>query len=380
MSFRLIEVRSDINNKKMLDAIVEKKSVLDSWNIINNESKIKYSILAREENVQEITDAIMTTLGYTNTIRVIVTSVEATMPKFEEKKEEDVVDTTSIAEKVQESKMGIVKNSVSITPKLDRISREELYENIEKGAILNKNFLMFVFFSIIVGAIGIIEDNTTIVIGSMVIAPLLGPVMAFVFAIAIADEELMTRSTRTTLAGLGLSLLISICAGFIWYYNFGDVIYKSTELMDRTTVHFGDLALALMSGAAAALSITSGMASALVGVVIAVAILPPVATVGIMIGAGNFTLATSALLLLMVNLVCINLSAQIIFMIKKVTPRTSGEKYVARNAIIGNLVVTFILIGLLSIAIYFIEDIKRLKGYTINEGEDSNSFYMEKIL
>lgn len=149
--------------------------------------------------------------------------------------------------------------------------------------------------------------------------------------------------------------------------------------MNRTSVHFGDIVLALMSGAAAALSITSGAASALVGVMVAVAILPPIASFGIMLGMGNFTLAMSSSILVMVNLVCINLSAQIIFIVKKVTPRTPSEKYAAKNSILGNFLVTLVLMGLLLIAIYFIEDIKKMQGYVIEEGKSYSDYIIEDV-
>jgi len=363
MAYRLVEVRSGVDNKKLLDAISSKKSVIDFWSTVNTEDKIRYSILVREEDVQEITDAITTTLGYKNSTRVIVSSVEATMPN----PDADEIDPNGVLVQKQEDKKD-KKDDENKAIKLSRISREELYEAVSKGAVLNKNFLMFVLFSMVVAAIGMIESNSTIVIGSMVIAPLLGPIMAFTFAVAVGDETLASKATITNLVGLFLSFIISVIAGFLWKNYLGNGLFDSFELMSRTRVQFGDLALALMSGAAAALSLTTGTASALVGVMVAVAILPPVATVGIMVGSGNLLLALSAFILLMVNLVCINLSAQIIFMIQQVTPRTPEEKINAKSAIAGNLFITLILIVILSIAIYFVGEVRGFSSYitTIN--------------
>jgi len=96
----------------------------------------------------------------------------------------------------------------------------------------------------------------------------------------------------------------------------------SVELLARTSVGLDGVLLALASGLAAALSLTTGLSSVLVGVMVAVALLPPTATAGIMLGAGNFELATGALLLLAVNVVCVNIAAKLVFLFRGVRPRT----------------------------------------------------------
>jgi len=126
----------------------------------------------------------------------------------------------------------------------------------------------------------------------------------------------------------------------------------SPELLSRTRVGFDSIALALVSGAAAVLSLASGISSVLVGVMVAVALLPPGATMGIMLGAGKFDLAYGALLLLAVNIVCVNLSAKLVFWFKGVQPRTWYEKQKAKkymNVFIGVWVVS---LGILAFAIY----------------------------
>jgi uncharacterized membrane protein len=106
----------------------------------------------------------------------------------------------------------------------------------------------------------------------------------------------------------------------------------SPELLARTNVGLDSVALALASGAAAVLSITTGLPSVLVGVMVAVALLPPAAALGLMLAGEQFTLATGAGLLLAVNVVCLNLSAKLVFLIRGVRPRTWWEKKKARRA------------------------------------------------
>jgi uncharacterized membrane protein len=103
--------------------------------------------------------------------------------------------------------------------------------------------------------------------------------------------------------------------------------------------------LALASGAAAVLSQITGLSSALVGVMVAVALLPHAATLGMMLGSGNLSAAIGAALLLAVNIVCINLSAKLMFLFKGVRPRTWLEKSRARQSV--TIYTTFWILSLL---------------------------------
>jgi uncharacterized membrane protein len=105
-----------------------------------------------------------------------------------------------------------------------------------------------------------------------------------------------------------------------------------TELVARTEVGLDSVVLALAAGAAAVLSLTTGLSSVLVGVMVAVALLPPAVVLGLMLGSGQFALAAGAGLLLAVNLVCVNLASNVVFLVKGVYPRTWFEQQRARRA------------------------------------------------
>ncbi|MGB5669375.1 MAG: DUF389 domain-containing protein, partial [Sedimenticolaceae bacterium] len=110
------------------------------------------------------------------------------------------------------------------------------------------------------------------------------------------------------------------------------MLVASSEILARTDVGLDGAALALASGAAAVLSLTTGLSSTLVGVMVAVALLPPTATMGMLVGAGHLQLAGGALLLLAVNVVCVIVAAKIVFMAKEVKPRTWHERQQARQS------------------------------------------------
>lgn len=180
---------------------------------------------------------------------------------------------------------------------------------------------MLVVLSTIVAAIGLIESNVAVVIGAMVIAPLLGPNLAFGLGTALGDISLMRKSALTTSAGISLAVALSVVIGIFWPFD-----VSSPELAARTNVWLDSVALALASGAAAALSLTTGLSSVLVGVMVAVALLPPAVTLGIMLGLGNINLALGAGLLLAINVVCVNLAIKVVFFLKDIRPRTWWEK------------------------------------------------------
>lgn len=282
-------------------------------------------MLVADEQTQKVLDALEGYLTSDPEARILVIPVEASLPR------------PSITEEEMERHRA---RALAIT-------REELYDDTEKNARLDSTFLVLVFLSTIVAAIGLIEDNVAVVIGAMVIAPLLGPNIALALGTALGDTALMWQSLRTNLTGLGVTLVLSVIIALFWPLD----NIESRELLSRTDVGLDSVALALASGAAAALSLTTGLSSVLVGVMVAVALLPPAATFGLMLGSGQLAMATGAGLLLFVNIVCINFAAKLVFLVKGIHPRTWWEKQKARQSMITYLVIwaisLIILIGLI---------------------------------
>ena len=134
---------------------------------------------------------------------------------------------------------------------------------------------------------------------------------------------------------------------------FGQCNVESRELLGRTQVGLDSAALALASGGAAVLSLTSGIPSVLVGVMVAVALLPPTATLGLMLGAGQADLVYWAAFLLAVNIMAINLSAKLGFLIQGIKPRTWLEKEKAHQSMVSYILIWVITLAILLFVIYF---------------------------
>lgn len=313
---RVIEVITDHGHVDTIRGIAAQQEVVDIWVGHNDiDGRCSTRILVRPEKQQAVMDALQSLLATADDTRILVLPVEAALPRLEN-------------DELEEEKISSVTRS-----------REELYQKIVLGAKLDSNFMYMVIMSTIVAAIGLLEDNVAVVIGAMVIAPLLGPNMALAFATTLGEGKLLWSALKSNLAGLFTALALSVLIGYIWPLNF-----DSHELIMRTDVGMDGVVLALVSGAAAVLSLTAGLANSLVGVMVAVAILPPTATLGLMLGSGNYQHALGAALLLAVNIVCVNLASNLAFLFKGIKPRTWYEKKKAKQSLI--IVVIFWLLVL----------------------------------
>lgn len=272
-----------------------------------------------ENGAQGLVDSLQDICENEDNWRIIVLPVEATAPKPEVDEE-------------KREKNGREKSAL----------REEIYDDVADGAELSLDFFILTFASAIVAALGLNADNIAAVIGAMVIAPLLGPILAISLGAALGDTKLLLRAGRNAIAGLALGFATAALIGAMFGVNI-----ESDELVSRTIAGIDSVVLALAAGVAAALSIVAGISTALVGVMVAVALLPPAAAAGLFLGAGEIGYFGRSLLLLTVNVVCIMIAAQGVYFYKGVRPRTWFEKKAAGKASKINLAVLAVLLVLL---------------------------------
>ena len=182
---RIIEVIGDCGHVDTIRGIAEQYEIMDCWIAKSDEEeRCSMRLLVRPEKQQAVIDAVQQALTAVQGWRIIIYPIEGVLPRAEEIKSDK-------------------KFSGSRT-------REELYHEIESAARLDSNFILLVIFSTIVAAIGLIEDNVAVVIGAMVIAPLLGPNIAFAFGASLGDKVLIAKSLKTNFIGLSLALVISL--------------------------------------------------------------------------------------------------------------------------------------------------------------------------
>lgn len=329
MPIRQIEVVVPTDAKEDFEHLLNDDSVEHYW---NEESASGYLLkaLVDANKTETFLDKAEQLMGKGDGYRLVMQDVEATLPRVEEPEEEE-----------EESQEEEKTEPWEIPLRGVRVSREELYTDISDSVNLSPVYIAMVTFSTIVAALGMLRDSTAVVIGAMVIAPLLGPNVALALSTTLGDSKLLSKSVKTNLTGISVAFAISVIMGIIL-----DVDISVYEIASRTEVHLSDIALALASGAAGVLAYTIGMSVAVIGVMVAVALLPPLVTAGLLIGDMQFGIAYYAFLLLTTNIICVNLAAVATFTVQGVSPRTwyKAEKAKKVNKIAFTLWAALLLI------------------------------------
>lgn len=205
-------------------------------------------------------------------------------------------------------------------PRIQLLSFEELMQIIEPATHPDLLYITFCILSAIIAALGLIYNNVAVIVGSMVIAPLLGPIIGTSLTV-VSDRRILRRSLITEFIGLIIAVLIGIALGFlstsIPHFNTGELSYagRLSEMFVRTKATFADIGLGIASGIAAGLCFITGVATALVGVAVAASLMPPAANVGLLLAMGEPNLALGSLVILLINIFCINLTCTITFFI-----------------------------------------------------------------
>ncbi|RMG86483.1 MAG: TIGR00341 family protein [Candidatus Dadabacteria bacterium] len=325
MNLRLLEGVVPRLHRDALRRHLEEAPVLGHWIDDLAEGKVLVRALLDAEHAEEVVDHLDTHFGHTPDFRLLLLPVEATLPR-----------------------PGPPPSPTpqAAAPPRGRISREELYADVEPGADAGPNFLVLTGLATVVAVVGLLRSNPAVVIGAMVIAPLLGPILASSLAVTVGDGPLWRRAVRAGAVGTGLVLALSVAAGAILPVDPG-----LPEIASRTRAGFGDLVLALAAGAAGALSATGGTGGGLIGVMVAVALLPPLVTAGLLAGSGHWADAGGAGLLFVANWVCLNLAGVITFLAKGVRPHRWWEAEKAKKAVRRSLATWGALLVLLALAL-----------------------------
>jgi uncharacterized hydrophobic protein (TIGR00341 family) len=235
----------------------------------------------------------------------------------------------------------------------ERIAREELVAAARDLVPSLSTYLVMTVVSAVIATAGLLLDSPAVVVGSMVIAPLIGPAMATSVGTVVVDDDLFARGVKLQVVGVVLS--VASAAAFAWFVR---TVHLIPPLVDVTTIpevrerlapDFLSLVVAIGAGIAGSLSLTAGVSSALVGVMIAVALIPPAATVGIGIAWGRPMVSLGSGVLVLVNLLSINLAALLVLRYSGYRPTGWFQLEEARGATIRRVGVLAVAIVLLSV-------------------------------
>jgi len=335
MPLRQIDIVIPEGDIEKSQELLDDDSVVHYWKIKAEDSGYMLKVLVATVNTEEFLDKAEQLFEGDEKYRLVMKPVHATLPRIEI--EESDNDDEENPEKEKETLKGL------------RVSREELYTDISDAVDLSRVYIALVTLSTIVAAMGVLRDNTAVVIGAMVIAPLLGPNVGLALSTTLADLDLGLRSLKTNFVGLVIALIISIALGF-----FMNVDADTYQIASRTDVYLSDIALALAAGAAGVLAYTVGMSTAVIGVMVAVALLPPLVVAGLLLGDMQWTLAFYAAVLTATNIICVNLAGIATFIFQGVRPRKWYDTKRAKKAYRIALVLWITIILGLAVIIYFV--------------------------
>jgi uncharacterized hydrophobic protein (TIGR00271 family) len=202
--------------------------------------------------------------------------------------------------------------------RVDPESKPEVYLQIFDGTDINNlNYWIELLLSAAIATLGLVLNSPAVVIGAMLISPLMGPIIAAGLSLTVADVFLFVKSVGQLVLS---TIAVILFAGFlVWALGYDAM---TDEIAARTRPNFLDLGIALFSGLAASIPMArsksklGGGVSALPGVAVALALVPPLCTVGIGLGRGfEEPIMKGAGLLYLTNLVAIIASAFVVFFI-----------------------------------------------------------------
>lgn len=331
MDYRMLELMAPPKTVREARKVVEEHEVLGVWSDTLEDGVSVLRTLIDVDRTEALSDTLAEKFSGAEGFRMMLFSVEATLPQpeveeQEEKKKED--DT-------EENYVG-------------RISREELYSDVTSGSKLSLVYIAMVLLSTVVAGVGLIRDDVAVIIGAMVIAPLLGPNVSMALSVTLGDLDLGWRSLKANAAGLLSSLAVALLMGLLL-----QVDLESQQIINKTNVGLGDISIALAAGSAGVLAFTRGVPATIVGVMVAVALLPPLVNVGLLLGAGYMNLAMGSAILTLTNLICINLAGLLTFLVQGVRPRTWWEAEKAKKATRTAIAIWLGLLIIFAVIIWF---------------------------
>lgn len=267
----------------------------------------KYSCVVQQRYTERLLEELDRAFGHVPSFTAYVAEIEAVLPSLGENADTELPLSSDLPPPTWLERFF----------SRDRLSTDELYDDIEDSLRLRPSYLLTVTLSAIIAGLGMRSGQTAVIIGAMIIAPLLGPTMGLALAATVGDRKLGRQALLTLATGSALAVLAGLAIGMIV-----SIDPFAPELRSRTLVQPSDIALALACGGAGVLAFSRGPSLALVGVMVAVALVPPLTAAGIYTGAGYPAAGASALFLFTVNLVCVNVAGIATFLFQGLPPKS----------------------------------------------------------
>ena len=240
-------------------------------------------------------------------------------------------------------------------PLLDSpIATDELEQMLEVGAIGSFRFYFMLGLAAAIATLGLIANSSATIIGAMIIAPLMNPIVSFSYASVKLKYKLLLKSALTILTGIFCVIVVS----FLITHLIG-IRIASSEIIARANPNLLDLAVAMASGTAGAFALTRrSISNALPGVAISVALVPPLCVVGIGLALGSnliiepryqignelISIENGAFLLFFTNFMAIDFCGGLLFLC---------QGYSSWKKALANLLFSFLLLIFVTLPLQF---------------------------
>ncbi len=260
---------------------------------------------------------------------------------------ESATETTSIRERVDTKNLPqgreVVKAVKKRIPLFSYASEDrfkDLFLSLRKDAEIHTSYLVLMVLSTMLAAIGLYQSSTAVVIGAMLLAPLMAPIVSLAMGLLRQDTKLATSSIVTISVGVVIALVSAMLISELFPHK-----PVTMEMQARINPSLLDIGVAIVAGIAGAYTKSNkDILGSLAGVSIAVALVPPLAVAGIGLGMSDFEFFSQAFLLFFTNLVGIILAATLTFRILGFSPAIRNIRGVSLVAL---------LLFIISIPLYF---------------------------
>ncbi len=251
-----------------------------------------------------------------------------------------------------------------IVPPISEKQRGEVQGRIRDDSSPNFDFFLLVLLSSVIATLGLLINSPATIIGAMLVAPLMSPIIGLGLGSIRGDDKLLRDAVSSLLRGALLSILISFLLT-LWniYMPFIDLREAAlpTEVMARTQPSPIDLAIALAGGLAAAFAFAMpNISAALPGVAIATALMPPLCSVGIGLAFTRWDVAGGAFLLFITNSVTIAFAGMLVFVALGFSPKvgeaTGGFGKIPHSLLISAIVTATLLGPLTYFSVQFVRE------------------------
>ncbi len=256
---------------------------------------------------------------------------------------------------------------------IQRVRDALLFEGPERGHRTSR-FFMLLILAAAISTYGLLSNSVATVIGAMIVAPLMLPIMGLAFGVALGARAIILRSLTVSILGIATAIAV----GYLLTRGFASIVdvQSNAQIMSRTSPRIIDLMAALATGFAGAYATgRRDVSDTLPGVAIAISLVPPLANVGILLATGNPSLAAGSLLLFVTNYLAILLTGALMFSVMGYPAAYHAEK--SRRAKVTAIAIAVVLVLLIALPLGYTSALSIATNFAQSRSTDAVTQWLD---